>query len=88
MQPDPAGRSVPVPGWDRGAAITEEADEDPESYRPQQASRTAKAGTPACTGPAYWKGWDFHPGLGKRGGVPRLTSSSTVLSSEAGKDRS
>lgn len=37
-------------------------------------------------GPAYWKGWDFHPGLGKRGGVQRLTSRSTVVSSEAGKD--
>lgn len=37
-------------------------------------------------GPAYWKGWVFHPGLGRRGGVLRLTSSSMVVSSEAGKD--
>lgn len=36
-------------------------------------------------GPAYWKGWVFHPGLGRRGGVLHLTSSSMTVSSEAGK---
>lgn len=55
VQPGPAGRSVPVPGWDRGAVIAEKADNDPESHRPQQASRTSEAGTPACTG-ERWEG--------------------------------
>lgn len=48
--PGLAGLSVPVPGWDRGTAIAEEADNDPESRRPQRASRTADARTPALTG--------------------------------------
>lgn len=86
VQLGPSGRSVPVSGWDRGTAIAKETDNDPEPHRPQQASRTEEAGTPARTGPAYWKGWVFHPGLGRRGGVLRLTSSSMVVSSEAGKD--
>lgn len=74
VQPGPSGRSVPVSGWDRGTAIAEETDNDPEPHRPQQASRTAEAGTPARTG------------LGRRGGVLHLTSSSMVVSSETGKD--
>lgn len=61
--PGPSGRSVPVSGWDRGTAIAEETDNDPEPHRPQQASRTVEAGTPARTG----ESWE---GGGRAGGEP------------------
>lgn len=88
MLPGPAGRSVLVPGWDSGAAIAKEADNDPDFHSIQRTSRTAEARTPALTGPAHCKGWVFHPGLERRGGVLHLTSSSIPGGALGGQERS